>query len=104
MLTPTACSLSDYFSQHLGEYLNVLSSLESLNIAILKAMDKTKEVIAWNRRRDGHPGKIIWLCLVFICVDRCRRQALSCNNFKRFQPRNFGAVPPGQPICLENNL
>uniref|UniRef100_A0A673AUV4 N-terminal EF-hand calcium binding protein 3 n=1 Tax=Sphaeramia orbicularis TaxID=375764 RepID=A0A673AUV4_9TELE len=28
---------------HLGEYLNVLSSLESLNIAILKAMDKTKE-------------------------------------------------------------
>uniref|UniRef100_A0A3Q0S4W6 N-terminal EF-hand calcium binding protein 3 n=1 Tax=Amphilophus citrinellus TaxID=61819 RepID=A0A3Q0S4W6_AMPCI len=33
----------DYFSQHLGEYLNVLSALESLNIAILKAMDKTKE-------------------------------------------------------------
>ncbi|XP_018616135.1 N-terminal EF-hand calcium-binding protein 1-like [Scleropages formosus] len=35
--------LSDYFSQHLGEYLNVLSALEKLNIAILKAMDKTKE-------------------------------------------------------------
>ncbi|XP_017264373.1 N-terminal EF-hand calcium-binding protein 1 isoform X2 [Kryptolebias marmoratus] len=35
--------LSDYFSQHLGEYLNVLSALESLNIAILKAMDKTKQ-------------------------------------------------------------
>ncbi|CAG07088.1 unnamed protein product, partial [Tetraodon nigroviridis] len=35
--------LSDYFSQHLGEYLNVLSALESLNITILKAMDKTKE-------------------------------------------------------------
>ncbi|KAF3856591.1 hypothetical protein F7725_017314 [Dissostichus mawsoni] len=35
--------LSDYFSQHLGEYLNVLSALESLNISILKAMDKTKE-------------------------------------------------------------
>ncbi|MEQ2314580.1 hypothetical protein AMECASPLE_013613 [Ameca splendens] len=35
--------LSDYFSEHLGEYLNVLSALESLNIAILKAMDKTKE-------------------------------------------------------------
>lgn len=49
-LTLTACFLSppppplDYFSQHLGEYLNVLSALESLNIAILKAMDKTKEV------------------------------------------------------------
>lgn len=36
--------LSDYFSQHLGEYLNVLSALEKLNVAILKAMDKTKEV------------------------------------------------------------
>nr|XP_040059823.1 N-terminal EF-hand calcium-binding protein 1 isoform X1 [Gasterosteus aculeatus aculeatus] len=35
--------LSDYFSDHLGEYLNVLSALESLNVAILKAMDKTKE-------------------------------------------------------------
>ncbi|XP_015814692.3 N-terminal EF-hand calcium-binding protein 1 [Nothobranchius furzeri] len=35
--------LSDYFSQHLGEYLNVLSALESLNIVILKAMDKTKQ-------------------------------------------------------------
>ncbi|KAM9859619.1 N-terminal EF-hand calcium-binding protein 1 [Aulostomus maculatus] len=35
--------LSDYFSQHLGEYVNVLSSLENLNVAILKAMYKTKE-------------------------------------------------------------
>ncbi|XP_036388337.1 N-terminal EF-hand calcium-binding protein 1-like [Megalops cyprinoides] len=35
--------LSEYFSQHLGEYLNVLSALEKLNFAILKAMDKTKE-------------------------------------------------------------
>lgn len=35
--------LSDYFSQHLGEYLNVLAALENLNVAILKAMDKTKE-------------------------------------------------------------
>ncbi|XP_016408147.1 N-terminal EF-hand calcium-binding protein 1-like [Sinocyclocheilus rhinocerous] len=35
--------LSDYFSQHLGEYLDVLSALEKLNVAVLKAMDKTKE-------------------------------------------------------------
>ncbi|XP_077386803.1 N-terminal EF-hand calcium-binding protein 1-like isoform X2 [Festucalex cinctus] len=35
--------LSDYFSQHIGEYLNVLSALEKLNVAILKAMYKTKE-------------------------------------------------------------
>ncbi|KAI2663938.1 N-terminal EF-hand calcium-binding protein 1 [Labeo rohita] len=33
----------DYFSQHLGEYLDVLSALEKLNVAVLKAMDKTKE-------------------------------------------------------------
>lgn len=34
----------EYFSQHLGEYENVLSVLEDLNITILKAMDKTKKV------------------------------------------------------------
>ncbi|KAK6479340.1 N-terminal EF-hand calcium-binding protein 1-like [Huso huso] len=38
-----AASISDYFSEHLGEYLDVLSALEKLNIAILKALDKTKE-------------------------------------------------------------
>ncbi|NXJ67241.1 NECA1 protein, partial [Rostratula benghalensis] len=32
-----------YFSQHLGEYENVLSVLEDLNITILKAMEKTKK-------------------------------------------------------------
>ncbi|NXW76880.1 NECA1 protein, partial [Hirundo rustica] len=35
--------LCDYFSKHLGEYENVLSVLEDLNITILKAMDKTKK-------------------------------------------------------------
>ncbi|KFV81196.1 N-terminal EF-hand calcium-binding protein 1, partial [Struthio camelus australis] len=35
--------LCEYFSQHLGEYGNVLSVLEDLNITILKAMDKTKK-------------------------------------------------------------
>ncbi|MEQ2229363.1 hypothetical protein ILYODFUR_018086 [Ilyodon furcidens] len=35
--------LSAYFTPHLGEYVNVLSALEKLNVAILKAMDKTKE-------------------------------------------------------------
>ncbi|XP_053102300.1 N-terminal EF-hand calcium-binding protein 1 isoform X2 [Hemicordylus capensis] len=35
--------LFDYFSQHLGEYENVLSALEDLNISILKAMDTTKK-------------------------------------------------------------
>ncbi|XP_018580783.2 N-terminal EF-hand calcium-binding protein 1 isoform X1 [Scleropages formosus] len=35
--------LSKYFLQHLGAYLSVLSALEELNTAILKAMDQTKE-------------------------------------------------------------
>ncbi|KFV72570.1 N-terminal EF-hand calcium-binding protein 1, partial [Dryobates pubescens] len=35
--------LCEYFSQHLGEYENVLSVLEDLNMTILKAMDKTKK-------------------------------------------------------------
>jgi hypothetical protein len=37
-------SFPEYFTPHLGEYVNVLSALEKLNVAILKAMDKTKEV------------------------------------------------------------
>lgn len=36
--------LIEYFSQHLGEYDNVLAALEDLNLSILKAMDKTKKV------------------------------------------------------------
>ncbi|XP_026561660.1 N-terminal EF-hand calcium-binding protein 1 [Pseudonaja textilis] len=35
--------LFEYFSQHLGAYESVLSALEDLNVAILKAMDATKK-------------------------------------------------------------
>ncbi|XP_034029107.1 N-terminal EF-hand calcium-binding protein 1-like [Thalassophryne amazonica] len=35
--------LSEYFIPYVGEYVNVLSALEKLNVAVLKAMDKTKE-------------------------------------------------------------
>ncbi|KAM4691281.1 N-terminal EF-hand calcium-binding protein 3 [Rhinophrynus dorsalis] len=34
--------LCDYFSKYLGEYQNVLTALEKLNVTILTAMDKTK--------------------------------------------------------------
>ncbi|NWU90966.1 NECA1 protein, partial [Upupa epops] len=34
--------LCEYFSAYLGEYQNVLSALETLNSAVLAAMDKTK--------------------------------------------------------------
>lgn len=45
---------SEYFTPHLGEYVNVLSALEKLNVAILKAMDKTKEV------GDDHLPSALW--------------------------------------------
>ncbi|XP_070604131.1 N-terminal EF-hand calcium-binding protein 1 [Erythrolamprus reginae] len=35
--------LFEYFSQHVGAYENVLSALEDLNVALLKAMDTTKK-------------------------------------------------------------
>ncbi|XP_040292019.1 N-terminal EF-hand calcium-binding protein 3 [Bufo bufo] len=34
--------LCDYFSEYLGEYKNVLTALQNLNVTILTAMDKTK--------------------------------------------------------------
>lgn len=37
---------SDYFADHMGDYEDVLASLEMLNLSILKAMDYTKRVSA----------------------------------------------------------
>lgn len=42
----------EYFSQHLGEYENVLAALEDLNCSVLKAMDKTKKVRHWSPQHD----------------------------------------------------
>ncbi|XP_010182816.1 PREDICTED: N-terminal EF-hand calcium-binding protein 2, partial [Mesitornis unicolor] len=36
--------LCDYFADHMGDYEDVLASLESLNLSILKAMDYTKRM------------------------------------------------------------
>ncbi|XP_066569673.1 N-terminal EF-hand calcium-binding protein 2 isoform X2 [Amia ocellicauda] len=36
--------LCDYFASHMGDYEDVLASLETLNLSILKAMDYTKRV------------------------------------------------------------
>ncbi|XP_062817589.1 N-terminal EF-hand calcium-binding protein 2 isoform X1 [Anolis carolinensis] len=36
--------LCDYFTDHMGDYEDVLASLETLNLSILKAMDYTKRV------------------------------------------------------------
>ncbi|NXC12486.1 NECA2 protein, partial [Corythaeola cristata] len=38
--------LCDYFADHMGDYEDVLASLETLNLSILKAMDYTKRVSA----------------------------------------------------------
>ncbi|KFQ22438.1 N-terminal EF-hand calcium-binding protein 2, partial [Merops nubicus] len=40
--------LCDYFADHMGDYEDVLASLETLNLSILKAMDYTKRVtVGW---------------------------------------------------------
>lgn len=52
---------SEYFIPHVGEYVNVLSALEKLNVAILKAMDKTKEV--------GDDGFHLLTMLKCLCED-----------------------------------
>uniref|UniRef100_A0A4W5REL2 N-terminal EF-hand calcium binding protein 3 n=1 Tax=Hucho hucho TaxID=62062 RepID=A0A4W5REL2_9TELE len=58
--------LSDYFAQHLGEYLNVLSALETLNVAILKAMDKTKEVsLCVNYFETSYPSMLKGYCQIY---------------------------------------
>lgn len=57
----------EYFTPHLGEYVNVLSALEKLNVAILKAMDKTKEV--------GDDG--VYLCMAFTVLNSV--QPSHCN-------------------------
>lgn len=48
---------TDYFSKHLGVYRPVLAALESLNRAVLTAMDTTKLVSAgkspWGTCNDG---------------------------------------------------
>lgn len=46
----------DYFSAYLGEYRNVLSALETLNAAVLAAMDKTKLVRTGPGRAAGQVG------------------------------------------------
>lgn len=48
---------TDYFSKHLGVYRPVLAALESLNRAVLTAMNTTKLVSAgkgpWGTCNDG---------------------------------------------------
>uniref|UniRef100_A0A8B9T385 N-terminal EF-hand calcium binding protein 3 n=1 Tax=Anas platyrhynchos TaxID=8839 RepID=A0A8B9T385_ANAPL len=49
--------LCDYFSAYLGEYRNVLSALETLNSAVLAAMDKTK-LLAMARKVNREDGQL----------------------------------------------
>lgn len=45
-MTPDVCSppAPDYFVDHMGDYEDVLASLETLNHSVLKAMGYTKKV------------------------------------------------------------
>ncbi|XP_040426715.1 N-terminal EF-hand calcium-binding protein 2 isoform X3 [Cygnus olor] len=42
--TPSTRTTPNYFADHMGDYEDVLASLETLNLSILKAMDYTKRV------------------------------------------------------------
>ncbi|XP_021264501.1 N-terminal EF-hand calcium-binding protein 2 isoform X3 [Numida meleagris] len=42
--TPSTQTTRNYFADHMGDYEDVLASLETLNLSILKAMDYTKRV------------------------------------------------------------
>uniref|UniRef100_A0A803YQE7 Uncharacterized protein n=1 Tax=Meleagris gallopavo TaxID=9103 RepID=A0A803YQE7_MELGA len=42
--TPSTQTTQNYFANHMGDYEDVLASLETLNLSILKAMDYTKRV------------------------------------------------------------
>ncbi|XP_040536958.2 N-terminal EF-hand calcium-binding protein 2 isoform X3 [Gallus gallus] len=42
--TPSTQTTLNYFADHMGDYEDVLASLETLNLSILKAMDYTKRV------------------------------------------------------------
>lgn len=61
LLINKSYSSPEYFIPHVGEYVNVLSALEKLNVAILKAMDKTKEV--------GDDGFHLHAVLKCLCED-----------------------------------
>lgn len=54
-LTVAFSPTSDYFSAYLGEYRNVLSALETLNSAVLAAMDKTK-LVRMGQEGNGASG------------------------------------------------
>ncbi|KFO73385.1 N-terminal EF-hand calcium-binding protein 2, partial [Cuculus canorus] len=45
--------LCDYFADHMGDYEDVLASLETLNLSILKAMDYTKQAIMRNEFKSA---------------------------------------------------
>lgn len=61
-------SLLEYFVPHVGEYVSVLSALEKLNVAILRAMDKTKEV------GDDWATSVNVAALSFSCQDLIQMQ------------------------------
>ncbi|KFV61854.1 N-terminal EF-hand calcium-binding protein 3, partial [Dryobates pubescens] len=72
--------LCDYFSAYLGEYRNVLSALETLNSAVLAAMDKTK---LWGERNERKAQReLLQLCVQQSCgLEQCCQKPLWCSGF-----------------------
>ncbi|MBN3279172.1 NECA2 protein, partial [Polyodon spathula] len=68
--------LCDYFASHMGDYEEVLASLETLNLSILKAMGYTKRVYERGTNVDHlrvqfFGSQFVWLLFVILCVLVC---------------------------------
>ncbi|KFP45271.1 N-terminal EF-hand calcium-binding protein 2, partial [Chlamydotis macqueenii] len=59
--------LCDYFADHMGDYEDVLASLETLNLSILKAMDYTKRVYESGSNVDQFVTRFL------LCLKGCSR-------------------------------
>ncbi|KFP64931.1 N-terminal EF-hand calcium-binding protein 2, partial [Cariama cristata] len=67
--------LCDYFADHMGDYEDVLASLETLNLSILKAMDYTKRVTrVFRSRRPRFVSKSV----VYLLSKRTGRTRAVC--------------------------
>lgn len=75
-LTSASHPPPDYFVDHMGDYEDVLASLETLNHSVLKAMGYTKKVSgcgwAWVKGLSAGLGlRASWPKGAWVCDDRC---------------------------------
>ncbi|NXD06610.1 NECA1 protein, partial [Nothocercus nigrocapillus] len=90
----------NYFSQHLGEYGNVLSVLEDLHITVLKAMDRTKK----DYQEASNLEQFVTRFLLKETLTQLQslQGSLDCAVEQEEQTRQASRGPPGAglPRCL----